>query len=71
MKAYREIRNAISIKKVSGNWVVSYPADVNNLDPFSRAYYTREKVFSQAIGYNAYAKARSFAKLKAEESSNE
>ena len=54
-KMYREMRQRITINKQSGSWVVIYPAA-------GHPGYSKEKVFSPAIGFNAYAKARRFAK---------
>ncbi len=57
-KMYREMRQRITINKQSGSWVVIYPAA-------GHPGYSKEKVFSPAIGFNAYAKARRFAKIRA------
>ena len=57
-KQYREMRKRITIKKQSGSWVVIYPAA-------GHPSYSKEKVFTPAIGFNAYAKARQFAKIRA------
>jgi hypothetical protein len=59
-KKYREMRQRITIERRSGHYVVAYPA-------VGHPGYSREKVFSPAIGANAFAEARAFAKLKAEE----
>ena len=61
-REYREMRQRITIKKQSGSYVVAYPIVVGNLRG-----YSREEVFSPAIGGNAYAKARTFAVTKAKE----
>tara|TARA_R110000751_G_scaffold2075_4_gene11204 strand:- start:6069 stop:6296 length:228 start_codon:yes stop_codon:yes gene_type:complete len=61
-KQYREMRQRITIKRQSGSYVVGYPVVANQL-----RLNRRERVFSQAIGGNAYAKARTFAKNKAKE----
>jgi hypothetical protein len=61
-KEYREMRQRITIKRQSGSYVVAYPVVVGNLRG-----YSREKVFSQTIGGNAYAQARTFAMTKAKE----
>jgi len=57
-KEYREMRQRIKINKQSGSYVVTYPAT-------GHPGYSKEKVFSPAIGFNAYAKARTFAMNKA------
>jgi hypothetical protein len=61
-KQYREMRQRITIRRQSGSYVVAYPIVVGSLRG-----YSREEVFSPAIGGNAYAKARTFAKNKASE----
>ena len=58
-KEYREMRQRIKIKKMSGSYVVVWPVTVGDQTLFS---YSKEKVVSPAIGFNAYAKARRFAK---------
>jgi hypothetical protein len=57
-RQYREMRQRIKINKQSGSYVVIYPAA-------GHPGYSKEKVFSPAIGFNAYAKARQFAKIRA------
>jgi hypothetical protein len=61
-KQYREMRQRITIKKQSGSYVVAYPVVVGDLRG-----YSREEVFSQTIGGNAYGRARTFAMVKAKE----
>jgi len=57
-KQYREMRQRIKINKQSGSYVVIYPAA-------GHPGYSKEKVFTPAVGGNAYAKARQFAKIRA------
>ena len=56
---YRQIRRDIQIRKQAGSYVVRWPAGADHPG------YSRERVFTPAIGANAYQKARSFAKAKA------
>jgi len=58
------MRQRITIRRQSGSYVVVYPAS-------GHPGYSREEVFSPAIGGNAYAKARAFAKAKAKELSED
>jgi hypothetical protein len=59
-KQYRKMRQRIKIIQQSGSYVVIYPAAGN-------PGYSREKVFTPAIGANAYGRARTFAVVKAKE----
>jgi hypothetical protein len=59
---YRDMRRRVTISSRGGNYVVRYPileGDLRN--------YHREEIFSQAIGANAYGRARAFAMAKAKE----
>ena len=62
------MRQRIKIKKMSGSYVVVWPVTVGDQTLFS---YSKEKVFSPAIGFNAYAKARTFAMNKAMKLANQ
>mgnify|MGYP003133783605 CR=1 FL=1 len=57
--SYRAMRQRIQIKRQSGSYVVTWPAGDKHPG------FNREKIFTPAIGANAYQKARSFAKAKA------
>jgi hypothetical protein len=59
MSTYREIRQRIAVRKQSGSYVVTYPAGPQHPG------YSREKVFSVAIGSQAHEKAMKFATAKA------
>ena len=56
---YRQIRRDIQIRRQAGSYVVLWPAGAEYPG------YIRERVFSRAIGANAFQKARAFAKAKA------
>ena len=57
---YAECRKRIFLKRNPSGWTVSNPASAGNMWELYR-----EKHFGSAIGYNAYAKARTYAKEQA------